>query len=578
MKSIKIILSLVICICLIPLSSKAQIAIDQGIRAGKLWCFPKVNDPNVYLYLPGEAHLAMDEAGDPMFSFLRYVINEASNSTESSSISKAGGGAVLNFLVEYQTPQEDIVLAQDTLQEILENDEIIVAGPILFDQGKYTLISSILKDGQSEKEWISLASGNAPVLEGNRIALSFELSPERSKLMLESFKSAAPDLSLVFELGFSGLTDGFEAEMEVNWSEVSTHTSMEASGNYYYVSAQAKAVFDELIQDRSIVLRTKGEDINMQGLIQTVYDKLLTLLFQPAEVQKEEEKPLDATDLIKQIGGKSMPALNAFGFKASFTRKEIRKSGSSVFNFDAQSKQSRTHFLTMNVGRLYDQYGKDPQYFRTFNMDDPSFRQRTIFVGIDGELKQELDRLINSVTVSLRKVHANQDTSLQQVLIRPELLKENPGEISMLYGSQEDSNRVEWLNYEYRSQWNFTGGAELNTEWQAANGAMINLFTPYERKTIQIIGETEGFDEQEIRAVVVQVKYPFFGQQKTKQKVIKAGDALDDATFEITLPNGEFGYDYKITWIFSGRERHIEEGRDDTGILFIDEIPATKTN
>lgn len=58
------------------------------------------------------------------------------------------------------------------------------------------------------------------VLQGSKIALSFELDPQRSKLLLESFKTNTPDVSIVFDLTFSGLLDAYNAKMTVDWAEV----------------------------------------------------------------------------------------------------------------------------------------------------------------------------------------------------------------------------------------------------------------------------------------------------------------------------------------------------------------------
>jgi hypothetical protein len=55
-------------------------------------------------------------------------------------------------------------------------------------------------------------------------------------------------------------------------------------------------------------------------------------------------------------------------------------------------------------------------------------------------------------------------------------------QIKMNYGSVGDSDRVEWLNYDYKTQFQFKGGKNFQTGWQQQNASMINLFAPYERK------------------------------------------------------------------------------------------------
>ena len=63
-----------------------------------------------------------------------------------------------------------------------------------------------------------LATGVAPVLEGNRIALSFDLDPAKATLLLKSFNMPTPDISLVFDMTFEGLNAAYDAELLIDWS------------------------------------------------------------------------------------------------------------------------------------------------------------------------------------------------------------------------------------------------------------------------------------------------------------------------------------------------------------------------
>jgi hypothetical protein len=264
----------------IPMANFAQqILVDRGVRVGGLWCFPLISDSLSYLYLPTNAHLSLDESKNPQFSFLRYVINKPKSGN--NAVSDADGGGIVNFLVQYDTPENLVKTAQGILRERLKSEDITIKGPLVFDKGRYTLISSIIKSDTSKPTRKVLTTGEAPVLEGSRIALTFELKPEASKLLLESFKMATPDVSLVFELGFSGLTDSYDAEMTVDWSEVKKSEAFKASGSVYIVSADVELGFDKLKRDGAIKLKSNGSDQQMEALVQTVYDKLLALMFKP---------------------------------------------------------------------------------------------------------------------------------------------------------------------------------------------------------------------------------------------------------------------------------------------------------
>ena len=160
--------SLALTLLVAPAARAQQIRVDRGIRAAGLWCFPIVSSPDRYVYLPAGARLATGDSGGPEFSFIRYVINRP-GPAEEATITAAGGGGVLHFLVLYDTPRESIDAAQRELRRLTENDEIVLRGPLVFSQGSYTLVSSILNpaDGSSSRQ--VLATGRAPVLEGNRL-------------------------------------------------------------------------------------------------------------------------------------------------------------------------------------------------------------------------------------------------------------------------------------------------------------------------------------------------------------------------------------------------------------------------
>src|SRR6056297_3510153 len=101
MKHFLVMIFLVVCY---P-SEAQQIMMDRGIRASGLWCFPLATDSLSYYYLPNEASLAPDKNQNPQFSLIRYVIAEAQKQKQSKSIQKAGGGAILHFLIQYETPE-----------------------------------------------------------------------------------------------------------------------------------------------------------------------------------------------------------------------------------------------------------------------------------------------------------------------------------------------------------------------------------------------------------------------------------------------------------------------------------------
>ncbi|WEK35046.1 MAG: hypothetical protein P0Y53_21365 [Candidatus Pseudobacter hemicellulosilyticus] len=551
--------------------------LDRGVQLGGLWCFPLHGDTLTYVYLPKQASLAQGENGLPQFSYMRYVLGGAAGGTATggSTIEEADGGAILNFLVLYHTPEELISNAQGLLRERLKNDSIRIRGPLLFDQGRYSLVSSVLSSDSLVKRSMLLTNGNAPVMQNNNVALSFGLTPLTSKILTQNFHMATPDVSLVFDMELSGLTENYDATLEIDWSEVKTHQSFNAGGTVYFVSADVKLALDELMKSQAIKLTVNGSNSEMEGLLNTVYEKLLGLLFAPVQPESLPERQQNdlagaLSQLIGNGGALSSGNTTGFGLNVGYQLKHLNSTGKSRLYFKGRSTVQRHHFITFNVGDLYKQYGDNEELFADKHLNDSRFLRRTILVGVDGDLEKEFDQMLNSVTVILNKEHGNGEVTTQTALVNKGSLA-NTQKPALVYGHYDDSTR--WLEYRQRTIWQFRGGAVYESGWQTQDAAMINLFVPFVRKAIKLEGNLESLKQQGIRALSVQISYPFFSQQKQERITVSTSDSLQDKAFAITQPAGAEEVNYTITWIRNNGQTIEKTGVDKIGILFVDELP-----
>ncbi|WP_109302598.1 hypothetical protein [Aquimarina sp. AU474] len=554
----------------------AQLLIDQGIRVEGVWCFPSKEDPSSYYYLPSLSRLGIEE-NKPQFSFMRYVSTEAEPSETSNSILKAKGGGVLHFLVLYETPEQQLEIVSDELAYITGDYNAKLKGPVIFKEGSYALISSIIDPEEGGQKRKVMMKGKAPVLEGNKIALSFELTPKDSKLLFESFKMATPDISLVFDLTFSGLSNAYDALLEIDWSEVNKRHEASVGGGYMFIGAQAGLEIDELMKNQAIKLTTNGADEQMDQLMNTVMEKMLQMLFDPVEQPPQQNQDAITemlSGLMNQSQDNKQPGLSTggFGFQASYKYKEVKKSGKSTVSFNSRLPVERHHFITFNIGNLYKKYKSDNSIFKTTSIEDEDFQLREVRVGIDGSLYKEFDKMVNNVTVLVRKKHQNGEETMRSLIVNKIQFNQNNAQpFSITYGSKGDKDRFLWLDYEYKTIWQFQGGANHETDWESASASMINLFTPFERTHIQLAGNMETIQSQGYRAVAVQIEYPFFGKTMRPQKIVKQGDDLSQSGFEITLPLNHQDYKYKMTWIGENGKRVTKNGTDNSGIIFVDD-------
>jgi hypothetical protein len=556
-----------------------QILVDRGIQAAGLWCFPLLEDSLSYLYLPSQADLAMEADSTPVFSFLRYIdLKPSAEKDETRSVAEAGGGGILNFLILYRTPKEQVAEAQQTLRTRLDNKNVKIRGPVVFEKARYSLISSILVKDSTESRYRVLTTGEAPVLEGSRMAFTFGLDPQASKLLLESFKMATPDVSLTFELGFTGLTDSYDAELDVAWDEVQQSQAFSAGASIYFVSADVDLGFEKLRKNGAIKLRTSGAHAQMENLLNTVYDKLLTLMFTPI---KPETVPEDQRGgLMSALGALTGPqgpmgsrSLLGFGANVAFQMKDFQTTGKSVLTFKGRSERKLNHFIVFNIGDLYQRYGSDTRYFRDVHLWDPAFQKREIFVGVDGDIEKEFSKIINSVTIFMEKKHQNGEVTDQTLIVRKGTFQNGQVPVSAFYGNHGDTNRNDWLKYKYKTTWQFQGGGTLSTDWTVSDAAMIALYTPFSRRTISLDGDMTKMAGAGVRAVAVRIDYPFFGVQRHEQRTVRPSDPKADARFEVTLPNDVRDVDYSITWFLADGKSKSTKGKDGSGVIFIDEMP-----
>jgi hypothetical protein len=567
-----------------------QILVDRGARAAGLWCFPLAAQPKTYVYLPSSARLATDDTGRPQFSFVRYVseANPAAGASgasggTSTSITTSGGGGILHFLVLIDTPEASVAEAQKVLRQTLKDDEVTLRGPVVFADGRYALVSSVLVKPDAPPERKMLASGRAPVLEGNRLAFSFDLSPEQATLLHKSMQMRTPDISIVFDMTFTGLNEAYDADLTIDWSEVRQSHAFGAGGTVYWIGADVDLAFDDLRRNNAIKLRSSGSDATMEALLTTVYSKLLELLFKPVEPEKVPEGQrgglMNALNtMLDNRGALGSRKTTGFGLNVSYQLKDMRSSGLTTLNFNHRATVERHSFITFNIGDLYTKYGKDTAFFRDVSLEDPTFRQREVQIGVDGALLPEFERYINGVTLTLRKQHQNGEETLREIVLDRRVVQADAAKagLKVVYTWNGDEDRAAWLQYDYRTRWSFKGGGTHQTDWTRADSPMIDLFTPYERRVVQIVGDRAALKQRGVRAVVVEVSYPFFGERRTQTVLVRPDqEASEEPRLEITLPLGQQEYGYAITWQLDGGRRLTTKGMDSSGIVFVDEVPAS---
>ena len=310
--------------------SAQEVNLDSYTKCGDLVCYQALNDSNQYYYLPDQPRIATKN-GKPQFSFMKYVRNETA--TEAGT-NQAQGGGLVHFLVTYGVTSERIDAAKAHLQET--NEAANLVGPIVYRKGNFALITSF-KEG-NEVTTKTVAVGKAPLMEGQKTAVSMALTKQGAELLWESFKSDTPDISLVFDMEFAGVRKPYEATLEADWAQVSKSQRLSAGFKYKWFGADVDMLFQELRQSGAVKITTKGTNANMDAIIQSANAKLLNVMFDSsgaddlkrAQQEKGYENLDRAAKLLKE-GAAARKATSSY-YKPDFNI-NLEKFSAAITNF-----------------------------------------------------------------------------------------------------------------------------------------------------------------------------------------------------------------------------------------------------
>ncbi len=253
------------------------INLDNPVKAGELTLFPDIGNTNNYYYISDKPRLAKGPNGKYKFSFLRYVENAISAADQPGNTQGQGGG-IVHALVSLEVTQDQLREAQRELQRIKPNG--VIQGPVVYKSGRFSIISSF-KDPQGGLSKQVVGLGNAPILDGQQAAVSIHLTKEGAKILWESFKTVAPDISFTFEMEVAGYRSPKRALIEANFDQVYEHKAFDAAVATQFLAAEIKTAFDDLIRSGAIKLTQVGEDEKLEALITTAYNKIADMMFSP---------------------------------------------------------------------------------------------------------------------------------------------------------------------------------------------------------------------------------------------------------------------------------------------------------
>lgn len=609
-----------------PLLSQ-QILLDKPVKAGELTLFPDLNDQNAYYYLSDKPRIGLDDKGRPQFSFLRFVENKSSDSDEKEKKEGEGGG-IVHAVVQLGVTEDQLRDARTALRRI--NNRGKIEGPVVYRGGTIALISSFTNtEGELTKQVIGL--GKAPILDGQKAAISMELTKKGAKILWQSFKTPTPDMSISFEMELSGFRSPIRALLEANFDQVYEHKNFQAAVASPILAAEIKASFDDLVKNGAIKLTQVGEDENLDKLIEMAYSKLTRMMFEPVEGTGTP----NLGQLSSTLGGNSQPSMldrattmlntanrqsniqsynvpdeqlnrditneeaaeiqrnhrqgdstNArnpqrertqngggnsapsLAIAASFEMKRVRQRGTFTLDFNKYLADNLVIRFDENFGQI-----NCKACFREINLDDPLYKQREIVAFLDGLNLEDFGKYVNYVNVIMKKDHEEGDITIDEVRIDRKNFNASGNNFKMLYGWKGDNNRKNWEKYKFKTEWNFFGGIKVENDWEEKITSTIPIAPPFRRTIIDLEADPDIIKDAGVRFIEIVLHYEIAGQKQAKRLKLNTKSQQFSGQLEIIQAPDKLDYEYEITWHIPGKPA-ISSGvtTSNSSILFVDNL------
>ncbi|MEO0330107.1 MAG: hypothetical protein AAF223_00250 [Bacteroidota bacterium] len=566
------------------LSQAQHLMLDPITRAGDLTLLSDYQNPNEFYYVVDQPQIAQDEQGNLRFQFMKYAKN-----TNKGVI----GGGIVKVVISLSVSDEQIQEAEREIRRT--NPQAIIKGPAMWREGTVALHCN-LTQAKGKKSRKVLGVGNAPILDEQQTALSFQLDQLGAEILWESFQNPTPDVSIAFEMKLDGYRPPLKAKIEANFDQIYEHESFKAGVATPMLTADIHAAFDELRESKAITISQWGADGKMESIIDKAYAKLIDMMFKPAKgsgaakvrqtsAARGGTSMSDRAQALRNGGAKPKPGRPgrpeteaskeegppSIAIAAAYELKKERHKGS--FSLDL-SKSMLEKLNYPFSGEFGSELVGCETCFHKVNLDDPLFQQRSIVAFVDGLNAEDFGEYINFVSVTLKKEHQGGAATLDEVRIDRNNFNREGNNFTLLYGWKDDPQREQWLDYHYQTVWSFFGGVTLEVPEQSSQATAINLAPPFQRKRVSLEADPELLKEAEVRLVNVKVFYKLGGKAMTKQVTINIRQKPLGQVLEFMLPADELEYEYEIEWIAAGNQVY-KSGREKTSmdILLIDNIP-----
>jgi hypothetical protein len=239
----------------------------------------------------------------------------------------------------------------------------------------------------------------------------------------------------------------------------------------------------------------------------------------------------------------------------SYSYRREKRSGHYEVDFRKRMREEREIVVTQNLAGFIQNEADAARYLVEVNLDDPFFENRPVEVLLDGQDHADFAQFVNAVDVQFRRSHQDGSATEKSVVFTEEELASRGNRRRWTYPRLGDDPQ-RWLDYSYKVDWHFDGGATALGSWRDSDASVVTLSPPARYRTLRVSASQEDLDAHGVLAVSVQVRSRLFGDSLERELVIVAdrGDPLA-ADYRFLQEPDDPSYEVKVVWVTrDGRE------------------------
>ncbi|MEO0330108.1 MAG: hypothetical protein AAF223_00255, partial [Bacteroidota bacterium] len=443
----------------------------------------------------------------------------------------------------------------------------------------FRIISATVNESEGGLTEALVASGKAPVLPGQKVAVASRLDQHGAQLLASTFEEArsVTDLSVELAFDYTLRYPAAQGRATIHWDRFHQQFQKD-SANYTKEETEGRprggfwgSIADALVgkpTDEHFTyeeMREFYDSLQEQQIVEVQFDegqeservsKVREAFFEYFLNQLSEEVPGQRLSRPTKSEQESMPDIKhgkSYKFNAS-NLQTVVQSGKKGFNLTYRLAIKKTMAITGNLASWYDGVRDNPRCVTSVNLNDSFFQHRDINFILDLDAKEMFEREVNYVTVNVRRKRSAGHDFSDRVTIDQKYLETNGVMASVTYARGEDRNPDQ---YEYAAQWSLRGGHLFPEQpsWQNGEWEGVTLAPPVRPRTIEVEADLEELKANGITRVTAQIRYPQYTVEQEANIHVSPAKGEPILSEQIFLDPAAKGYAYRL--IFN----HKEEGK-----------------